>query len=120
MRTLGLVLLFCGLSASRSAGALPGDDIISNVARVPVDSSALASVGYSKHLQVLEVEFRTGAVYRYFDVPENVFHELLDAESKAGYYNVNIRGHYESVHVKPGTSPEESARAKAGGPAASP
>ena len=109
MRTIGLVLLFYFFTAGRFQGAEPGDDITSNIARVPVDSSALSSVGYSKRLLVLEVEFRTGAIYRYVDVPESIFHELLDASSKAGYYNANIKGRYQSIHVRPAPSPMASA-----------
>jgi KTSC domain len=97
-RALALLLLAFGIPGARAAE--PGDDVVSNIARLPVDSSALLSVGYSKEQHILEVEFRKeGVIYRYLDVPENVFRELLEAPSKAGYYNENIRGHYRSTHV---------------------
>jgi hypothetical protein len=100
MRVWAMAFLFFAFAAGRALAAEPGDDIISNIARLPVDSSALLSVGYSRAQHILEVEFRKeGLVYRYLDVPENVFRELLAAPSKAGYYNDNIRGHYQSVHV---------------------
>ena len=101
MRSLAVAFLIFAVALGRSFGVEPGDPIDTNIARVPVESSALASVGYSRHLQVLEVEFRNGSVYRYVDVPETVFHELMDAPSKAGYYNSNIRGRYRAFHVKP-------------------
>ena len=78
-----------------------GDAVISNIARVPIESSVLASVGYSRQAQILEVEFRNGAIYRYLEVPETVFHELMSADSKTSYYDVNIRGRYRSLHVQP-------------------
>jgi hypothetical protein len=96
-RAIALLLL---VFAQRVLAAEPGDDVVSNIARLPVESTALASVGYSKKHHILEVEFRKeGLIYRYVDVPENVFRELLEAPSKAGYYNENIRGHYRSLHV---------------------
>ncbi len=101
MRSLSVALLIFGVALARSMAVEPGDPIDTNIARVPVESSALTSVGYSRHLQVLEVEFRNGSIYRYIDVPENVFHELMDAVSKTSYYDNNIRGHYRAYHVKP-------------------
>jgi hypothetical protein len=100
MRCCGVALLLFLFGAGSAFNAEPGDDVVSNIARLPVESTALASVGYSKAQRILEVEFRKeGLVYRYLDVPENVFRELLQAPSKAGYYNDNIRGHYQSIHV---------------------
>jgi KTSC domain len=100
MRVWAMAFLFFAFAAARALAAEPGDDVISDIARLPVDSSALASVGYSRAKHILEVEFRKeGLVYRYLDVPESVFRELLEAPSKASYYNDNVRGHYQSVHV---------------------
>ncbi len=98
MRFRAIALLLFGLASIFAAE--PGDDVTSNIARLPVDSTALASVGYSRQQHILEVEFlKEGLIYRYLDVPESVFRELLAASSKAGYYNENIRGHYRSIHV---------------------
>ena len=75
--------------------------IVSRIRREPVESRALAAVGYSRRLRVLEVEFRRGGTYRYLDVPWPVYRDLLAAESKAGFYNRNVRGKYRSVYVRP-------------------
>ena len=56
----------------------------------PLDSSLLAAAAYSAH-QTLELEFRSGAVYRYFAVPPIVFRSLLAATSKGAYFNRNVR-----------------------------
>ena len=100
MRSLAVALLIFTAVLARSPAVEPGEPIDTNIARVPVESTALSSVGYSRYLQVLEVEFRSGGIYRYVDVPENVFHELMDAPSKTRYYNENVRGRYRSFHVK--------------------
>ena len=75
--------------------------IVSRIKRVPIESKALAAVGYSKRLRALELEFRNGAVYRYLEVSPGVHTALMDAPSKARFYHENIRGKYRSLHVRP-------------------
>lgn len=58
--------------------------------RTPVQSSLLASIGYSVHA-TLDLEFRSGALYRYFAVPRAVFEELMTTESKGAYFNLHIK-----------------------------
>jgi hypothetical protein len=75
--------------------------IVSRIRRVPVDSTALATVGYSRRLRALEIEFRNGAVYRYLEVGPDVYEALINARSKARFYDDNIRHRYRSLHVRP-------------------
>jgi KTSC domain-containing protein len=82
---------------SRSHDSSP---IISHIPRQPVDSTAIAKIGYGKRRRVLEIEFVNGAVYRYLDVPPAVYRDLMSAESKARFYDSNIRHHYQSVLVR--------------------
>ena len=101
---LGLLLAFllCRVEvAAQSAEPTPQPGIISRIEREPVESKALASVGYSKRLRALEIEFRRGGTYRYLGVPPSVHQALLAAESKARFYNTNVRGKYRSVFVRP-------------------
>ena len=63
--------------------------------RSPVASSAIESVGYDAEENVLEIEFRHGGVYEYFDVPEDVYQDLLTAGSRGRYFHENVRGNYE-------------------------
>ena len=89
-----------------AAAALAADrdnqaGIVSHIRRVPVQSTALAAVGYSKRLRALEIEFRNGAIYRYLDVAPELYDALLNAQSKARFYDDNIRHKYRSLHVRP-------------------
>jgi hypothetical protein len=59
--------------------------------RVPLESRTLASAVYDSDRCQLELEFRSGKRYLYFQVPEYVYHELLQAKSKGGYFNRSIR-----------------------------
>jgi len=58
--------------------------------RQSVESSNLASIGYDAENEVLEIEFNNGGVYQYFDVPENVYEELMSASSHGQYFDRNI------------------------------
>jgi hypothetical protein len=97
-----LVAISFLVAAIVSAAPLGADrpKLISRIKRVPVESTALATVGYSKRLRALEIEFRNGAVYRYLNVAPSVYEALLHARSKARFYDQNIRGKYRSLHVK--------------------
>jgi KTSC domain len=100
-RNTGLIAIAIALLTLDSAPAAEQRQITSRIARQPVHSQALAAVGYSKRLRALEVEFVNGAVYRYSNVPPEIYHDLLVAPSKAQFYDANVRGHFPAVHVKP-------------------
>lgn len=100
------IIFLCGFAAvvtiAPYCDAAPTTEgIISHIRREPVPSTAVATIGYSKRLHALEIEFVNGAIYRYLDVPLSVYRGLLAAQSKARFYDENIRGRYHSVHVRP-------------------
>jgi hypothetical protein len=68
---------------------------LSTVKRQKVVSSNLRSVGYDEAARVLEVEFQNGRVYRYLDVPREVYEELMSADSLGRYFNEYIRESYQ-------------------------
>lgn len=67
--------------------------------RSPVESTAVASLGYDAGAWTLEVEFTSGSVYRYFDVPEAEYRKLLAAESIGAYLNHEIKPRYRYTQV---------------------
>jgi len=66
--------------------------------RTPVESSVLASIEYSND-QTLKLYFRSGATYRYFEVPESVVEGLLAHESKGSYFNRHVRNRFRYQRV---------------------
>ena len=62
--------------------------------RTPVDSSNLQSVGYEPNSLTLEIEFKDGSVYQYFDVPETEWQGLMQASSHGEYFNAHIKFSY--------------------------
>ena len=67
---------------------------MSTTRRSTADSSSIACVGYSPQARTLEIEFRNGVKYRYFEVPRKAFTEMLAAESKGRYFHRSIRRNY--------------------------
>ena len=94
------MLLFATIVAGDPPKAPDSTGIVSHIKREAVQSTALASVGYSKRLHALEIEFRNGAIYRYLNVAPAMYHKLMLAPSKARFYDENIRRKYRSQHVR--------------------
>lgn len=67
--------------------------------RTPVDSSNVASVGYDPDTLTLEVEFKNGSVYQYFDVPATVYQELMQASSVGTFMHANIKNRYRYMKL---------------------
>lgn len=60
---------------------------------IRVNSSSIRAVGFDGNH--LFVQFHTSEkIYDHPGVPYSVFVELMDADSKGGYYNRYIRGRY--------------------------
>lgn len=68
--------------------------------RIRVVSSNIRSVGYEANTETLEVEFTSGSVYQYFDVPESEYEGLMNAASKGKYFNRNIKDNYRYRQVR--------------------
>jgi hypothetical protein len=67
--------------------------------RTPVTSTNLCSVGYDTDNQIFEVEFNSGAVYQYTNVPIGEYEGLLNSDSKGKYFNANIKNRYSFVKL---------------------
>jgi hypothetical protein len=65
--------------------------------REAVVSSAVRSVGYEDG--TLEIEFVSGRVYQYFDVPERLSRELIRATSIGTFFNERIRDRFRYARV---------------------
>ena len=47
-----------------------------------VSSSNIASIGYDPGNMILEIEFLSGSVYQYYDVPQSIYDGLMAADGK--------------------------------------
>ena len=92
---LAFLLLFLA-----PAGAEPDTIVRSRIRRASVQSSNVASAGYSFHLRALEIEFVRGAIYRFLNVPPRLSREFFDAKSKGRFIAERLRGKYKFVRVR--------------------
>jgi len=67
--------------------------------RIPVSSSNIRSIGYDFQSGTLEVEFYSGNIYQYFNVPEHLYQGLMNAASKGQFLNDYIRHSYRYQKV---------------------
>lgn len=67
-----------------------------------VESEALRSVGYDASRRMLEIEFNSGEVYRYFDVPASVHAGLMGADSHGEYFSHHVRDLFDYEHLDHG------------------
>jgi hypothetical protein len=67
--------------------------------REPVNSSAIASVGYDSASDTLEIEFTSGQIYQFSGVADQVHADLMGADSIGGYFSAHIRHDYPYVRL---------------------
>ena len=66
-----------------------------------VTSTNIVSVGYDQAKKSLFVNFKNGSEYRYDNVPDEVFEELIGAESVGAFLNKQIKNVYEFEKIEP-------------------
>ena len=66
---------------------------------VDVASSNLVRCRYDDANTVLEIEFKGGRIYQYFDVPQNTFEGLVQAPSKGKFFNEMIKNSFRYARV---------------------
>jgi hypothetical protein len=68
--------------------------------REPVaNSSNIAEIGYDEKSYTLEVLFRSGGLYQYFEVPKQEYEGLRSASSVGAYLSQHIKGKYRYARV---------------------
>ena len=70
-----------------------------SIRRNPVESSSIVSEGYDAPTNSLDIEYVSGGVYRYFDVPPSIYAQFLAAGSKGGFVNTVIKKHYRFIRL---------------------
>ncbi|OQW73387.1 MAG: KTSC domain-containing protein [Proteobacteria bacterium ST_bin13] len=63
------------------------------------ESSNLSRFGYDAGSMILQVEFKNGGLYNYFDVPQHVFDAMKQAPSKGQYLAHDIKGNFRYARV---------------------
>jgi len=68
--------------------------------RQSVSSSNLRSVGYDSSIETLEIEFHSGSIYQYSNVPNTVHSALMVASSHGQYFDAHIKNSYRYIKVR--------------------
>jgi len=68
--------------------------------RVRVSSSNLEVVGFEEEASTLEIQFKSGSIYRYFSVPVRHFEGLTSASSPGSYFHRHIKDRYRFIKVR--------------------
>lgn len=67
--------------------------------RDPVASSNLVSMGYDPDSETLEIEFRNGTIYQYYNIPQALYEQFVTANSMGSFLNTHIRNAYPYSRV---------------------
>ncbi|ASK90236.1 KTSC domain-containing protein [Xanthomonas citri pv. vignicola] len=59
--------------------------------REAVFSSNIMSAGYDPEAETLELEFKDGSVYQYYNVSSHLYDQFQAAPSKGQFFNVYIK-----------------------------
>ena len=78
---------------------LSADSTTVEVNRHPVESSAVRSLGYQPDMEILEVEYQNGRVYRYYGVPQAVYDELMGGGSIGEFVNYIIKPNHRYKEI---------------------
>lgn len=62
-------------------------------------SSNISDLRYDESSSILEVWFKNGGIYQYFDIPRQVWEGLNAAGSKGEYLHQHIKGNYRYSKV---------------------
>lgn len=65
---------------------------------ISVESSNIESVGWQRNQ--LFVRFHNGGEYKYSNVPESLFHDMLAADSKGKFLHEHVKGKFPYVKVR--------------------
>jgi hypothetical protein len=67
----------------------------------PVSSDNILAIGYEAASLTLQVEFKDGHVYQYFDVPMAVYEEFMNPPggSHGKYLAAHIKGQYRYARL---------------------
>lgn len=67
--------------------------------RIFVQSTNVTAIGYDEQSQILEVEFNSGSIYQYYNVPQHLFDALIQAPSKGQFINAYIKNAHSFSRV---------------------
>ncbi len=68
--------------------------------RERVSSTNISSIGYESESRILEIEFSSGGIYQYLNVPQVIYNELMSASSHGSYFHKYIKDKYRFLKIR--------------------
>lgn len=68
--------------------------------RQHVQSSNINSIGYDNENSMLEIEFLSGGIYQYSNVPINIYNDIMNSVSHGKYFRQNIKDRFNSTKIR--------------------
>jgi hypothetical protein len=68
---------------------------------IPIQSSFIESIGYLPVEKELQIRFKNGSLYAFYEVPEHTFENLRDAESKGRFFKMSIERRFQKEKLGP-------------------
>ena len=73
---------------------------MNTIERTAIRSQDIAIVGFDSESSTLEIVFRRGGVYHYYDVPQEVYQSLMCASSRGMYFAQFIKRRFRYSKVR--------------------
>jgi hypothetical protein len=73
-------------------------EYLDSMLRKSVTSSMASSIGYQN--SILEIEFRSGEIWQYLDVPESVYLAMLISKSIGKFFQDHIKNKFPERRIK--------------------
>ncbi len=67
--------------------------------RQPVNAATIRSIGYDEATQTLEIEFTNGGVYQYYELPKEVYEQMMKSASLGRFFLFEVKGGYQYAKV---------------------
>ena len=68
--------------------------------RQPVMSLVVLAIGYDLEEAVLEVEFKNGTIYQYFEVPEPIFLAVMSSGTPETHLDQHVKNVYRNLKIQ--------------------
>jgi DNA helicase HerA-like ATPase len=75
------------------------EEEVAQMERELVESSTIVSIGYDQTAEILEVEFKNGGTYQYYNLPSVVHERLMESSSKGQFLHANIKNSFPYSRV---------------------
>ncbi len=63
--------------------------------RIKIESDCIISIGYNETSRTLEVEYKNGSVYQYFDIGVEVYNRIKNERLHSEYFREEVVPNYE-------------------------